>query len=332
MEESKKNEEQLDINERYKNVRLMVVTQIAKTHKLPAGINLGLSERHLTRYVKKLKSDGLIYKIGYRVWDLKKSFSETLRLINEEKNPTSSTLLTPNQPYIRGHGYKVTLTIPKIDWWYKREAYLIKNAIAFRTIQQGQTITLEGFKIWLCNKSLVIHTTKGQNFYTHTAKTSLEAFMQTLYNLFLKIEALFKISFKINKTYVFRIFRQHYGKVNDPLAVEITARGEKLEVRNERGAWLIVDRSLNLNELETIHTATAIPDMDKVIVPFFNDLKGHYDRTGETILLTDMVKLWVGYAVNIEAHVQSIKDLSKGVNKWNDSIDLLFEALKQFKK
>ena len=288
-----------------KDVTLTILTQIETTQRLPTPRELGLSKRQLLRYIKKLKEGRLIKKIAYGVWE-----------IIPLKEGDIKTHITPHlHNPIRGHGFKVTLTLPKITRWIKRETYLIKQAIPYRTIPQGQSITLQDFKIWLCDKSLVIHTTKGQDFYMDTAESSQQAFIQSLYNIFTKLESLFKISLRINKAYVFRIFRQHYGKVNDPLAIDITNKGQKLEVRNHNGTWLLVDKSLNLNELESVHQDTAVPDMDKVIVPFFNDLKSHYEKTGETLLFTDMMK---SQALEIKqmAYVQkSLMDITRILEK-----------------
>ncbi len=134
-------------------------------------------------------------------------------------------------------------------------------------------------------------------------------------------ESLFDVSLKINKNYVFKVSRQHFGKVKDILAKYYIKNGKRLLLRNEKGYWLLIDASFkffeNMDELETIHKNTAVPDMDEVIAPFMNSLKENKGYTPGFVLnsLNALIADRKYWAEHQKTHVAAIKELATGIKE-----------------
>lgn len=91
-------------------------------------------------------------------------------------------------------------------------------------------------------------------------------------------------------------------------------------VYDEKGLWLLIDNSYNLNELETVHPKTAIDD-NETVQDAFNSIKQGVtpqflmERIGE---VTDNQQM---FNRNFKTHVSVLKALEKAVNKLTDKVD-----------
>ena len=257
--------------------------------------------------LKQLKQKLLIEKIGYGVWKTIKPF------YTREKG----------KKLIRGHGFSFTFQIPNIYKWNKREVYLIKKKIPYEELNQYIIrIKINNKKIWLCKKSIVIYFEKEESYIETKAKYSKEDAISEALKIIKKLETLFKVSFKINKEYIFKISKQHQAIMKSKFAENFNKRRKYLKVRNENGLWLITDYSFKIDETEGVHKDTADKDIDKVINPFLNDLKDYNEKTGETIKITDIIKITASntanikeYAENIKLHLKVLQDLGKAVDE-----------------
>jgi hypothetical protein len=121
------------------------------------------------------------------------------------------------------------------------------------------------------------------HYFEKDAETTFKLAIDDLFFKFMpKIERLLEISLKDTNGYKIRVSRQHYGLVKNALATQYYKEKKKLYVRDEKGLWFVIDNSLNLRELETVHKETARED-NMIVQDFFNDLKEHPTTPSEIL-------------------------------------------------
>ena len=313
----------------YKRKLYFTIINHIKLHgKLP---KLSISKQAMQHYIKKLKIDDIIYKIGYGTWGVNEDKAEQFLFLEKVKilSKGSRQHLTQNFTSLkdkRGHGFIISFLIPKIAGWHKRKEFFKNKGIETKDVgihNSGIRIIVRDFKCHLYKNKIVIYSPSHRSYFSDTAKESYKYAIYDMQQILKQIENIMGVSFKINGTYKFKVSRQHYAKINDNLAKMCKRNGEKLLIGNENGTWLIADNSLNLDELETVHQKTAQTDMDNVVAPFFNDLKEYYEKTGETAKMSDLIKLHTAFAYNIETHISAIKQLGNAVEILTQKVEQL---------
>lgn len=257
----------------------------------------------LNYYTKQLRQAGVIVKRGYGVWETTKD------------TPPTTTKTHHVDKNIRGHGYHIKLKIPKLRNWNRREEYLKKRGIRFVKIPQGHRILVRKHKVWLCGKCIIIYYPKGLSFYANSAKEAHGMAITHLESLIITMENKLKCSLRIKGKYLFKVSKNHYAKVRDDLAREMNDKQQKVYCYIDGRQWCVIDYSLAKDETETLKPDSALKDMDHVLNPFLTDLKRYYDKTGETILLSDIIKGFGMYAENIKSHIESIQILGRSVKE-----------------
>lgn len=292
-----------------------IYDSIKKYGKLP---NTPLSPSNMAYYTSKLAKEGYIKRIGYGVWVI---LAPLPPQTTSNHNPSRSPPFIKGCQKIRGHGITFKLLLPKIENWFNIEKFLIKKHIEYYKIHHtGIAIKFKGKKVHIFKKTLIIYTKK--DFIADSSNKARSYAIYDLLQYIKSIENLIGVSLKINKQYKFKIFRQHYGKIDDILAKQYDREGKKLKVSNEGGLWLIIDNSYNLHELETLHPQTAHNDMDNAIIPFFNSLKDKEGFTADFILesLHKLIEDRKYYAETIKNHVSAIEELGHSVKKFTDQV------------
>ena len=283
-------------------VYFSIIEYVRLNNKLPT---MGMSKQARNKYITKLKRSGILIKLGYATWGIDNDKVEQLKFIDKvvRKKEVNLTLKGSTQRLAkkftslkdkRGHGFIITFEIPRIAGWYKREEFFKKQKIEYKKVGirgSGVRIVIKDHKIQLYKKSIVIYTPSHLSYFSETAKESYKYAIYDIQQILKRVENLLQVSFKIDGTYKFKVSRQHYGKVNDSIANMYKRNGERLYVANNKGVWLITDNSLNMSETETVNKETAQTDMDKVIVPFLNGLKEHYEKTGEAFTVTALMQM-----------------------------------------
>ena len=122
------------------------------------SIKLNISMPLLSYYLRKLKKNGNIKKIGYGTWEV--------------KNYTWK-VLTKQVKIIRGHAYIFEVNLPKeIKGWDKRIDVLKQNNIHYKLVGAKLTtprIKILGRKVWLCNDHLRIFDKKDESYYAESS-------------------------------------------------------------------------------------------------------------------------------------------------------------------
>lgn len=324
-----------------KNFYLSIYNYIKTNSKLPGNDYLKFKknwEQNRNYYVSELKKAKFIEKIGYGVWKTVKNF-DAKQLKTTKKKITRDTPQQPGGVYkslsIRGHSFIFKLKLPKIRNWAKREQYLKKKNIVYKllkNVKDTHRIYFKGQKIWLSNRSIIIYA-KSSYIADSASKTKNYA-LDDMFILVEALEALFKISFKIQGKYQFKVNKQHYARMQCELANQYRRDGKKLEVKQKDGTtWLWIDYSLNINETETGNTQRADIDMDRHIHPFLNSLRESPGYTPGWVInsiaaLIEDRRFW---AKHQKSHIKAIQILGSSVQMLKDEIKKFKNRLEQKK-
>lgn len=274
----------------------------------PAKISkqLGISMQRINYYLRPLKRENLIKKIGYGTWEVNK---EELK---KKEKATTTSFTSPDS--VRGHGFIFKLKIKHLRNWDKRAEYLNQLGVPYEMKGIGKNtprIIFKGHKIWLCKDSILIFYPEGKSYFTDTSSDAYKYAIYDLECLIRSLEGMLQVDLRISGNYVFTISRQHYSLIKNSLAYQYNRENKKLNVYNSNGLWLIIDNSHQLNELETCHKNTAINDNEK-IQNFFNDLKVNYTTMGE------MKDLMVGFSNNLVYHFKVLSGIEGAIKELKD--------------
>jgi hypothetical protein len=118
-----------------------------------------------------------------------------------------------------------------------------------------------------------------------------------------------------------RLDKQHLAHVNAPTAQ--AHKGEYFQVKGEDGkVWLLIDKSKGLNELEFIHSDSALDDSE-IITAFENDLKANPTLKLSTIAAAVIKSgdLMQALTIQIKLHLRVMAHIDESLDK----IDKLLE-------
>jgi hypothetical protein len=240
----------------------------------------GVHKNTLQRHLNALKKQGRIFSPGYGVWDVldvpesTKKRSTHSRYVGSPKTPTPPTsppsisqsdLTRFQQDSVRTHAFTTRWQIPhNLENWNneQRIKFLESHTIPFKSLNiagGGQRIMVMGCKVHLLNKAILIYD--KASYFAATARLSKNTAIGKHLSIIKHIERLLHVEFLIHNDHKFKVSRQHHALIHDHIAHLYNEAGDKLEVRDGQGLWLIVDNSKDadgngMNELETIRSST----------------------------------------------------------------------------
>lgn len=327
------------------------------------GKQYGIPDSTIQYHLSALKEQGLIRKVGYGTWecvDQPKKALPAPRGLSHVGAPQHGVLYPAprgsrtkvlsksgmhkptivkqasldrfKQDAVRAHAFVCTFKVPTgLRNWNnkKRIEYLTGNKIVHVKLNiggGGQRILVDGKKVWLTDRSIVIYDTAS--YFAEDARHAKSTAIATHIKIIHKIERLLHVSFEIGSDYQFKVSRQHYALIHNALAKQYNESGDKLEIRTGKGAWFIIDNSYNMNEAETVHPSSAMSD-NKKVQDWFNGLK--QSPITPDFLLSMMHGIQsnqVVFAENMVSHVDAIKQLGSGVKDMTSAILKLQELSK----
>ena len=264
---------------------------------------LNLSMPNLSYYLRRLKNQGNIKKVGYGTWEVKSMTSNTLR----------------KDKQIRGHAFIWTIKLNKKFNWInlldstgQHNYKLVRNLIP--------RIIIKDKKVWLGKKTITIYEHKS--FY---ANNSINSRKYAVIGLIEVLEALEK-QLSINlRPYIFKCAREHFGMIKNDLARQYNRNNEKMIIHDDlEGDWLWIDDSESLGELETKNIVRS-----KQVQDWWNDNKKHNFEVTPTLLIENIDKLTnaqiktdiqiLQFSKQIESHLALIKQWKQSNEQWRKS-------------
>jgi hypothetical protein len=183
---------------------------------------------------------------------------------------------------VRSHAFTFVLSVKNPLNWDNRKLLLDSKGIQshFKKTGFGKgvlTALIDNYKVWLSAKSVTVYFPDWRSYFSHSAVKGYNYAISDFMAVIRKIEVLLGSDLTIDGSYKFRVSKQHHALVHNSLAKMYNREGRKLEVRDAKGeVWLLIDNSevggLRLDELETVHSKTAVSD-NVLVKRFFNETK-----------------------------------------------------------
>jgi hypothetical protein len=222
----------------------------------------------------------MIYRVGYGVWNVtdvaesikkRSTHSTYVGFPNPPPPPVSPVPLTQShltrfqQDTVRTHAIVTRWQIPNnLRNWNneQRVKFLESHNIPFKSLNiagGGQRIMVMDRKVQLLNNSILIYD--KASYFAATALTAKNTALAKHLAIIKHVERLLHVEFLIGSDHKFRVSRQHHALIHDHLAHLYNEAGDKLEVRDGKGLWLLIDNSKDadgngMNELEAVRSDT----------------------------------------------------------------------------
>ena len=263
---------------------------------------LNLSMPNLSYYLRRLKNQGNIKKIGYGTWEVKSMTSNTLR----------------KDKQIRGHAFIWTIKLNKKFNWInlldstgQHNYKLVRNLIP--------RIIIKDKKVWLGKKTITIYEHKS--FY---ANNSINSRKYAVIGLIEVLEALEKQLVINIRPYIFKCAREHFGMIKNDLARQYNRNNEKMIIHDDlEGDWLWIDDSESLGELETKNIVRS-----KQVQDWWNDNKKHNFKVTASFLLENINKV-----VEIQNNDRLlVQELPKTIVKLEQQISSHLKLINEYRK
>lgn len=303
-----------------------VLDMIINDLEIPRRIALRrkTTEEAVYKIIKKLKQKGFLK--GRFDGGVSKGISTPLMggLVKAKQ----TTLTSYGNHVIRLHGQEFNAKI------------LFKTSVYERIRSITKKLQIQGCTVRLFPRSLEIYCDPHRSFLGASAQEALRSSRPFWERVFGDLEAHLNILLIKPGHFPLQV-NAHYAELQNELADQAIKEEKMINLPDPKDnkTWLLVDCSKNEPELETIHSKTALQDMQEVVQPFFDDLRSYYAQTGQRLILTDMLKGMGQMAAtvkvmdaNMMSHVKAIQELGTGVAAFNQEIknfkDLLKEKLK----
>lgn len=274
-----------------KEVLLDVIISSLIAGKYPSQIarDLNISKQKIHYYIRKLRDEGLIKKIGYATWEF--NFD-----------------LTKVAKSVRGHAFMWKIKLPKkFDW---KKILKTKN-MKYQLIGLKETprIIIKDRKIWLGNKNIIIY--EPESFFGTNSIESKKLAIFRLLKLINTIEDKLQISLKHKQGYIFKVARQHYSLIKNILAIQCNEENKKINIYNKEGLWFIIDNSYNYEEAETIHPKSSLID-NLGMQKYFNEHKETRFQVTPRFILNTLNKVTqnqIAFDKNIIKHQKVLDEM-----------------------
>lgn len=274
---------------------------------------LNISLPRLSYHLSKLKSKGMVKKNGL-VWEINP--------IEQVKISTQTTIFNPP---VRGHAF-IWKVQPKKQYNWKQ--ILFEKGIKYeeKGISKVPRIILNDKKIWLGQSNITIF--ESESFF---AKTSIESRKYAVHSL---LETLRQLESKLGiqiRDFRFTPTREHFSLIKNELARQCNKQGEKINVFNEKGHWLSIDDSFNLDEMETLGSMENKPmETNLQVQKWWNEQKDTKFQVTPTFLLEaignvtknqqQFAEKMIFLDKNLVTHFKVLNDITDAINDLKNEV------------
>lgn len=321
-----------------------IITEM-KAGLMPSDISkkYNIPKSTLDYSLDKLKKLGCIEKIGYGTWKVNKDLEEVRKLTNHAKKVNSNF----SKKEIRGHAFiwNIEFIKERYDWKQIIKNYKArykKPKLSFKMVCSGKVprTILKNRKIWLTRAGLTIY--EPLDFFGVSA---FKVKGKAVYEMDKLIKELLKELGQRFQNYEFICSREHFAHVKNQMARQFNENKQKIHVEFN-GTHFWIDYSDGEHEEETNKPRTSVQAQKK----YKSELRTNFEEIPERTIsernkTNNNIDKLAGsmaerdkaiqknaehldyHAKNMISHVTAIKNLGKGVEKWNRRIDRLFELV-----
>ena len=260
-----------------KKLKLYIIKTIFEQNKLPKEVPKNKVHYHLKPFLK----NKIVEKKGYGTWQLTKLGrylweSKQLQILKRD-NSFQARKNSKQKTKIRGHGFMWTLQIPHRCQLNSEKRRKLAQSQGFQPIELDkgkQKIFIRGHNIHLNQRSITVYFDKTLNFMGKSANESYKAALFEFEQVIRKAEKIYNSSLRIKGFYKFKVSRQHYGHLDNEMAIHYKNNNRFVRVFDRGKEWLVMDFSdKQYIEAETVDTERAKYDQDSVIQPFMNTIR-----------------------------------------------------------
>jgi len=225
--------------------------------------------------ISSINSDSTFYK--HRKNIIKKGYSLRPKMDGVKKRHHS----LHHKERFRLHGEQITI---KIIW---------KDELKYQKEREKSNIRFYyDNRIELNRHNIEIYSNKDLSFFGKSVedcdKKSMSYWLKVI-NLLENDLGL--VLLKSRKNNICRV-AGHIADVNNKLAEKTLKEDNIIKVYgSDSKVWMIADASWGSVELECIHPREHKTDMKRVIDPFFNDLREHYENSDESMTMSGLLNL-----------------------------------------
>ena len=292
-----------------KRILLLGILNLLKSGKIPSQIakDKKISKQLLSYYMRELKVEGLVRKIGYGTWEV----------LKEVKECSKDTLHFEKE--VRGHAFIWKIRLPKVFDWsvlLKRKA-IVSVPVGLKATPR---VLIMGRKVWLGKKNVIVF--ENSSFFGKTAVESRKYAVVRLLAVIGAIEEAFGISLRSRVGYVFKPRKSHYSLIKNVLAVQCNESGQKLKVSYYGETWFLIDNSFNLDEAETVHPKDSLIDSVGVQRYFNSHKKTGFKVTPEFVLevMGGIQANQLVFDKNMASHLEILNKIGKAIDELREEI------------
>jgi len=247
-----------------------------------------------------------------RVYELIRNSKKSGLFQKYQKTLTKTQCTQSYGNKIRLHGEEFNLKILRKGTYYDKLR------------QRSNKIIYKGHTVRLYNNSIEIYCAKDFSFWGLNSQDAERQSIDYWLPFFMLLENDLHISLVKDRYQNIRRVNAHFSNTDSGIAENVNKNKDKLRIKGRDGkTWVLIDNSWQIHETETPHPDTGKHDMEYIIEPLLNDIKDHFDTTGERVTFGKI--LHIIEKSNIENN--RLQDVVKGHSAMLSGILLILNKL-----
>lgn len=253
--------------------------------------------------------------------------------------------LEPNDVRLHSIKYKIKILAKPKSWntLGTRQKYLNVKNVKTETISQGfyktEKLIIDNVKVYL-NKDYIVFSIP--HIFAKNVYDAFEESVEILRDTAIQVQKLTRVKLIQRRNMDFEVVSNHYALIKNQLSKKYNKEKRKLYVYDDNGRLrLIVDNSLNLNEIECVDREYARTDMGDNVNPYFSDMlqRGHYKPSVAKQKIDNLEDATTQFTEGLTYFQENIQDYNKNVklhmavqNNQNKNLALMTNVLLDIKE
>jgi len=148
---------------------------------------------------------------------------------------------------------------------------------------RSNTIIIDDNTIRLYENSIEVYS--GKSFFSEEVNKATAKSFDYWNRFFIRLENDLDVLIVKSRTKNINLVKHHYAYINNGVVKDWNENDIRIRIyaTEDNKLWFESDDSLNYDEVETVHKKTASQDMNRVVQPFFNDLRDNFPEDVPTM-------------------------------------------------
>ena len=253
--------------------------------------------------------------------------------------------LEPNDVRLHSIKYKIKILAKPKSWnaLGTRQKYLKVKNVKTETISQGfydtEKLVIDNVKVYL-NKDYIVFSIP--HIFAKNVYDAFEESVEILRDTAIQVQKITRVKLIQRRNMDFEVVSNHYALIKNQLSKKYNKDKKKLYVHDDNGRLrLLIDNSLNLNEIECIDREYARTDMGDSVDPYFSDMlqREHYRPSEAKQKIDRLEGASAQFAEGLQQFQTNIQEYNKNLNlhmdvqnNQNKNLTLMTNVLKDLKR